>query len=435
MTKTLAAAVVVVVAAGVCGLGALALDCNAEEVVGEREVKTIKTSKSNNGSFTAISLYTQPETGFEGVSVVVQASGGGGGGGDERHTVWINGSCFRRDGLWEKMRVWAERSKDPQTLEYKLFTDNCTGNCVIEGVHGELLTLSVEAHGPSSWKESEPNSTCYKFNSTSWPHANKLSRLPTCVTQSSPRQGTSFNPAPSPSPPPRQGTSFNPAPSPSPPPRQGTSFNPAPSPSPPRQGTGVAMEVVVVVVVVLVVVLVIVVVHCWRRWRVVASHEDERRPQATEQASHTHVVENSLYEAFPAHEDPAATPQITSHTHVVENSLYEAFPAHEDPATTPQITSHTHVVENSLYEAFPAHENTAPPQQGSHTHVVENSLYEAFPAHEDPATTPQRTSDTYVIENSLYEAFPAHEDPATTSQRTSDTYVIENSLYEAFPAH
>ncbi|KAG0713399.1 hypothetical protein GWK47_016313 [Chionoecetes opilio] len=138
---------------------ASAQDCTAaDHVVEEGNVQTVYQSNAYT-NYVWTSLFVQPGTDFEGVSVeVTQLS-------NTKFEAWFPvDQCYPNDATWVQLKVEVETKmlKNPPYY-YLSFTTTigyCTKTCTRYLTFYYIRILSVVAHGSSKWRCTCPATTC-----------------------------------------------------------------------------------------------------------------------------------------------------------------------------------------------------------------------------------------------------------------------------------
>ncbi|KAG0720312.1 hypothetical protein GWK47_048769 [Chionoecetes opilio] len=140
---------------------ASAQDCTAaDHVVEQGNVQTVYQSKTYYKNKVSTSLFVQPGTAFEGVSVeVTQLSN------SAKFEAWFpNDQCYPNDATWVPLKVDVEvKTPENKTHYYLSFTTtigNCTKTCTRYPTFYYIKSLSVVAHGSSKWSCTCPATTC-----------------------------------------------------------------------------------------------------------------------------------------------------------------------------------------------------------------------------------------------------------------------------------
>ncbi|KAG0727789.1 hypothetical protein GWK47_033902 [Chionoecetes opilio] len=139
---------------------ASAQDCTAaDHVVEEGNVQTVYQNKTDKKKVST-SLFVQPGTAFEGVSVeVTQLSN------NTKFEAWFPADlCYPNDATWVQLKVGVEaKTPENKTHNFLSFTTtigNCTKTCTRYPTFYYIKSLSVVAHGSSKWNCTCPTTTC-----------------------------------------------------------------------------------------------------------------------------------------------------------------------------------------------------------------------------------------------------------------------------------
>ncbi|KAG0713640.1 hypothetical protein GWK47_001786 [Chionoecetes opilio] len=306
---------------------ASAQDCTAaDHVVEQGNVQTVYQSKTNKNKVST-SLFVQPGTAFEGVSVeVTQLSN------NTKFEAWFpNDQCYPNDATWVQLKVDVEaKTPENKTRNYLSFTTtigNCMKTCTRYPTFYYIKSLSVVAHGSSKWNCTCPATTCLAPQvSSESPSISKCTEPPGLH-----RTPKTLTPATSSA----ADSTTSPA---------ADSTTPATTTTAPYSTLLIIVVVMVVVVVVEQVALLVVVCSAASEGGGPCDAPDARSPE--------HVSMNSLYEPSGVYHNTAAGKDEEETTRPCTNSLYEPFNGLMYGPGGRDQQDMTRPCTNSLYEAF-----------------------------------------------------------------------------------
>ncbi|XP_045133856.1 uncharacterized protein LOC123517627 [Portunus trituberculatus] len=149
----------------------LASDCPADVVVKEGVTQVVFTEDIKFPSSFETGWYVKPGSDIENVHFVVVGNDG------THHTAWFPvDRCFQNDEWWKfTMGTWLNNSRFGFVLRF--MSSECWKGCQFNTSPPELYSLTLLAHGNSSWREYSPFNCGANFPiNRNWPDS-----LPPCM--------------------------------------------------------------------------------------------------------------------------------------------------------------------------------------------------------------------------------------------------------------